>query len=250
MRTFKFVFLILSVVFAAYGNPYPEKFEGRFEGWKSKKNDLIAFFLPKNPVILVAGGHYGNEAIGFSKLWPESKIIVFEPNPHAFELLLTKTSTLSNVEAYQLALNDKSGSFPFYICHGSEGNNPIFEHASSLLKPGPTMQIHYQGPVINVNCVNLDEWNEKKELEHIVDFMRLDLQGSELQVLKSIPKLLSNIKVIHVNTFLYPFREEITQYQKLKSFLENSGFSLLAHWYQEGLVGDAIFIKNDFYDSF
>ena len=227
---------------------YPHRFEGKFEGWSEKKLDLISMFLPLDPVIVQAGAHYGKETVSLAAQWPEAKIICFEPNPHAFNLLRLKTAGCKNTHLYNLALSHQAMISPFYVCYGTTGQDPIYEHASSLLKPSPQMEVHYQGPKLDVECANLDEWCQQNGIDH-VDFLRLDVQGSEMQVLKSSPQILNKIKVIYVATSMFPFREGTTLYEDLKSFLESSGFTFLSHWYREGLEGQAIFVQSSFLDA-
>jgi 2-O-methyltransferase len=247
MRFVFLVFLSLSGWFTSLqANTYPPKVEGSFAGWNQKRLDLISLFLPINPVVIQAGGHYGIETVSFAQRWPNGKIISFEPNPHAFEILSSKTSSSTNVQVYNSALNNYSGNAPFYLCYGSSGKDPAFEHASSLLKPSAGMEIHYQGPVITVDCVLLDEWCYEHQIDH-VDFLCLNLQGAELQVLKSSPEILKSVTCISVHTNLFPFRKGTTHYVDLKNFLEKSGFQLLTHWYREGLDGDAIFVKKSYF---
>ncbi len=225
---------------------YPRRFEGKFEQWESKKFALIALFLPPDPVILHAGAHYGEETKELALCWPFGKVMGFEPNPRAFGFSLTNTAFLKNLELYPYALYDREGIEPFYICHGTGGDSYDFEHSSSLLWPSEAMAWHYRGPTIHVECVTLDEWCASKEIEH-VDFLRLDLQGAELQALKEAYKILKTIKVIHVETNFFLFRIGTTLYPELREFLEEVGFTLLSHWYREGLTGSAIFINNHFY---
>jgi FkbM family methyltransferase len=136
----------------------------------------------------------------------------------------------------------------FYVCYGSTGDEPIYEHASSLLKPSPEMEVHYQGPELGVECVVLDDWCHQNGVDHI-DYLRLDVQGSELQVLQSSPQILSGVKVIDVATNFFPFRIGTTMYQDLNEFLTTSGFTLISHCYREKLEGNALYINDHFFDD-
>ncbi len=246
-RRFLLILICFSTIHVcADADPYPSKFDGNFEAWSDKRLDLLSLYLPKDPIILVAGALYGNEVKTMANKWPDAHILSFEPNPHAFEILSSTTAYLDRVKAYPLALNDQAGTATFYVCHGTNGDNPIFEHASSLLKPTPGMAIHYQGPVIDVECVNLDQWCQENDVTHI-DCLRLNVRGSEYQVLNSSPHIVDHAKVIFINTFIYPFREDNTIYDDLDAFLCKKGFRLLAHWYRMGLEGEAIYVRNDYF---
>lgn len=229
-----------SVSFAA--DPYPWRFEGICQEFKDNPLDLIKAFIPKDPVIFEAGGHYGVDTARFSNKWPDAHIISFEPNPNAFEKLLALSIEQVNIFPYQLAVANFNGAGILHVCYGTSGNDPIFEGASSLLPASEGMKIHYQGPKVMVDCVILDDWCKVNGVSKI-DFMWLDLEGMELQVLKSSPDILKTVSVIYTETNFQEFRIGMTQYAALRSFLEKSGFHLLSHWYQENLQGNAIFVK-------
>ncbi|MCB1111133.1 MAG: FkbM family methyltransferase [Chlamydiia bacterium] len=224
------------------GSPYPEKSTGEYKKHKNRRLDLIATFLPENPVFFEAGGHYGHDTVKMSAHWPKGRLIAFEPNPHAFQMFEKNTIGCQNVEGYNLAVNNYNGTATLYVCYGTEGNNPEYEGASSLLEPSEMMEIHYRGPRIEVPCVILDDWCKANAVDHI-DFMWLDLEGLELQVLTSSPHILGTVQVIYTETNFMEFRKGMTQYKELETFLESQGFKMVAHWYLEGLQGDAIFIR-------
>jgi FkbM family methyltransferase len=210
---------------------------------RNSKITLLISSVPlsqKNPVILEAGGHYGLDTEKMAYKWPKATIHTFEPNPNAFSKLITLEN--HNIHPYQKALAQFNGKGCFYICYGTTGDNPIFEGASSLLPASEGMKIHYQGPIEAVDCVILDDWCLDNGVDKI-DFMWLDLEGMELQVLKSSPKILKTVKCIYTETNFQEFRLGMTQYAELRKFLEDSGFYMLSHWYQENLQGNALFIR-------
>lgn len=232
---------------SAQADPYVESFEGKYKEYTDKRLDLIAHFLPEDPIIFEAGGHYGTDTIKFAYQWPSSDILSFEPNPHAFELLQEATIGMENVSIYNLAVNNYNGTATLNVCYGTNGDDPIFEGASSLLESSEWMDIHYQGPKVEVPCVILDDWCATNDIDHI-DFMWLDLEGLELQVLTSSPQILSKVKVIYTETNFRPFRKKMTQYKQLRRFLESNGFAMLSHWYVRGLQGNAIFVRKELLD--
>ncbi len=236
-----YIFLILSANLIA-NDPYPWRHEGICKEFKDRPLDLIAAFISKEPVIFEAGAHYGSSTIKMSYKWPKGKIICFEPNPSGYEKLLELSSYRDNIFPYPLAVSDFNGVMPFYICYGSNGNDAKFEGASSLLPASEQMKIHYRGPQIFVDSIILDEWCRVNNIESI-EFMWLDMEGMELQTLKSSQNILKTVKCIYTETNFQEFRQGMTQYAELRRFLEESGFYLLAHWYQENLQGNAIFIR-------
>ncbi|MBI5345790.1 MAG: FkbM family methyltransferase [Chlamydiae bacterium] len=224
----------------------PPRFEGMFEEYSNKRLELIAKFLPENPVVFEAGGHNGEDTVKFLNTWPKAKIISFEPFPEAFEKLKKTTSGLSNVSCYNIAVNNVNGKAIFYVCKGLIYGDS--ESASSLLEPSEMMKDAYKGPKIEVPCVVLDDWCKKNKVDHL-DFMWLDLEGLELLTLQSSPKILSTVKVIYTETNFQELRKGMPQYADLKAFLEKAGFKLLSHWYEENFQGNAIFVKKEIFDA-
>jgi uncharacterized protein YfaT (DUF1175 family) len=108
------------------------------------------------------------------------------------------------------------------------------------------MRQHYQGPLIEVDCVILDDWCQANAVSGF-DFMWLDLEGYELQALSKSLVILSTVNAIYVETNFQNFRVGMTQFVDLRKFLEGNGFKLLSHWYHDGLQGNAIFIKKELF---
>ncbi|MBS0585397.1 MAG: FkbM family methyltransferase [Verrucomicrobia bacterium] len=239
--------LLLIFIIPLSAIEYPYRFEGAGEEFQKQQLDLISLFLPQDPIILEIGAYCGAETVSLATKWPLGTVIAFEPNPSVYPKLMSSTQGFYNIETYNLAASNITGEAPFYICHGTHGKDPSFEHASSLLPPSNEMRVHYEGPVITVPTTLLDTWC-KENLIQKVDFMRLDLQGAELQVLQSSPEILKSVQVISLETYFFPFRLGTTMYRDLRQFLEAAGFRLLSHWYREGLQGQAIFIKNEAID--
>jgi FkbM family methyltransferase len=185
------------------------------------------------------------------KLWPKARIIVFEPNPHAFSILKKniKNSTAKNVEVHNLALHNYNGLTPLYVCYGMKGDNPAYEYASSVLPLTPEMQIYCKGVRIETPCVVLDDWCREAGIDH-VDVLKLELEGLELPVLESSPNILKDVKVIYIKTIIHPHRVGMTQYEDLRRFLEKSNFVLLSHWYQPQINGYAIFLSREIFDAY
>ncbi len=205
---------------------------------------IIDSYLPEAPTVFEAGAYQGNDSVKMANMWPKGKILSFEPNPSAFNLYQEKAKNYSNMFGYNLAVNNYNGIATFYLCWGTDGKDPIFEGASSLLTPSAAMSKHYMGPKIEVPCVILDHWCRDNKVKNI-DFMWLDLEGFEIQLLKSSPEILKTVKVIYTETNFFQFRQGTTTYSVLKKFLNKQGFNMIAHWYSEGLQGDAIFVRKE-----
>jgi 2-O-methyltransferase len=242
-----FLLVFLLNIQSGYGYYLERRYEGLNALWKAAEDVesrllIVGEFIPENPTIFEAGAYDGNESVKMAQHWPQGRIIAFEPNPNIFARFQEKTFGFENIVGYPLAVNTYDGGAKFYLCRGSSGTETIYEGASSLLKFVKHREADCEGPVINVSCVVLDHWCEENEVEAI-DFMWLDLEGFEMQFLKSSPKILDTVKVIYTETNHQKLREGMTQFKELNSFLETKGFRVIAHWFNEGYQGDAIFVR-------
>lgn len=248
LKQIVFYILVFSGNLIAEDSPYALRFEGLFkEIYYASDHDLIEKIIDPSDTILEAGAFDGTDTVRLARMVPQGKVISFEPNPPRYAQLCEKTKNLSNVSTYPFALSSKNEEATFYVCYGTQ-HDPIYEGASSLLPPAESMKIHYQGPIIKVPSYKLGDWC-KEHHQTKIDFMWLDLEGAELQVLSNALRILSTVKAIYVETNFYEFREGMTQYADLKEFLEKNEFRLLAHSYHQGLQGNAIFVRSTLFDQ-
>lgn len=201
-----------------------------------KELEIVAKFLPENPMILEAGAHYGEDTVKLSKKWPKGKIFAFEPNPKAFERLREEVKNQTNVTIFPFGLFSKTAEIGFWVNPGDEG-------ASSILEDNrlPEFTEYYKGAYqIPIFCMNLDEWAKKEGITHI-DYMWLDLEGVEGQVLSSAPNILKTVQVISTEVNFRRFRKEMTLFSELELFLKSQGFILYKLMGTPGWQATAIF---------
>lgn len=224
---------------------HPVKFEGTHHEFKENKLDLIAKFLPENPVIIEAGAHRGSDSIKLARTWPQGTVISFEPNPASFANLAQNVKSMANVQAHNMALADAKGTSELFVgtAAGCEREEQVAE-VSSTLEPTENLLGVFAGPKLEVSATVLDSWCKENKINQ-VDLLRLDVEGAELQILKSSPIAVSSAKVIYTPTYFQEKRKGMGLFQDLKGHLESQGFTLLSHWYAENNEGEAIFIKNE-----
>ncbi len=197
--------------------------------------NLLDLVLPSDPVVLEAGAHYGEDTASLAKRWSSGKVLAFEPNPAAFCKLREAVEPYSHVVATQCALADFNGTTTLYLCDDNDG-------PSSLLMPIKEMKDFLAGQQLEVPCVVLDDWCKEKGIAGI-DFMWLDMEGFEIQMLKSSPEMLSHVKVIYTETNHFPYRLGTAMFDDLKGFLEKKGFEMALHNFIEHVQGDAVFVR-------
>lgn len=106
--------------------------------------------------------------------------------------------------------------------HLSSGDS---EGSSSILQPKAHLARHpgvHFNTEIRVPTVTLDEWFARHQIG--IDFMWLDLQGAELEVLKSGERLLGTLSAIHSEVWLEEGYAGVPLYEEVRGWLADRGF--------------------------
>jgi FkbM family methyltransferase len=179
------------------------------------KKQIYKFSSNKTEIVIVdCGANIGLSIIYFKKLFPNAKIIAFEPDNKIFEILKKNIQSfnLLNVELHQKACWNAETTLPFYQ-EGADGGR----HASDVVKEN----------IIFVETVRL-----KNYLNRDIDFLKIDIEGAEFEVLNDSIDMLHNVKNIFIE-----FHSFVGQEQKLPEILnvlKIAGFRL--HISAPGLV--------------
>lgn len=199
--------------------------------------DFIKQWLPESPIILEAGGHFGEDTNRMKTVWSDATMHVFEALPSSFKIMVDATQHLSNVKCYPYALTNYTGTAFFYI--------DIYNSAASSIDyPVDWNEHEFDKIPIEVPCTTLDDWASENNISSI-DFIWFDLEGHELYALQGALGLLKSVKVIYTEISFQPIRENSCSYFDLRHFLESEGFHEVWKSSETGLFGDALFVKAD-----
>lgn len=119
---------------------------------------------------------------------------VFEANPKRYEKLYRKHSKKSNIKLFNYAVADYDGEVELNISSNNEGAS------SSLGTFNPKWQEQQAGTNIQmiekarVPCINLLNFCQQNNIDHIDDYIS-DIQGMDLQVLKTMQPMIENKKI-------------------------------------------------------
>lgn len=151
------------------------------EIYLSKVYDL--FPPEENSLIFDVGAHIGLYSLKFSNL-PKTKIIAIEPYRENFKLLTKnlKINNVKNVIPVNSLVLDKSTFVNFYSLQ--------FFPASSIFP----QRLDKLNKTIKMKAITLDELFKKYKKYNKI-FIKLDVEGSELKVLKGAKEILKNSKV-------------------------------------------------------
>jgi len=130
-------------------------------------------------IVFDIGAYVGDTALWFSKaVGPQGKVYAFEPEPSNFAKLKAnlERNKVTNVIPLQLALSETEGEMQVASAAGSS----VITQASS-------------GTGTSVKVTTIDKFVEANELPR-VDFIKMDVEGHELKVLKGAHETIQAFK--------------------------------------------------------
>ena len=101
---------------------------------------------------------------------------------------------------------------------------------------------------VEIDCNTLDSIILKKFPETNFDFIKIDAQGAELNILKGSEKLLENCIGLHLELFTIPMYKEIALIDEVERYLSKLGFKLAIKFPPHGTFNsqnDCVFLKTD-----
>ncbi|MDY0097368.1 MAG: FkbM family methyltransferase [Candidatus Dojkabacteria bacterium] len=185
-------------------------------------NQESYFFKSNNPqpFIVDIGSHIGISVLYFKSIYPKSKILAFEPNPYSFDILNENIhiNGLEDIKTVNMAVSSKIGDTVLHIDATING----WESNSSLMEGSWNGRENTKG--IPVQSTTLDSY-----LKNImcIDMLKIDTEGSELDILKSHRKILPKVENISVE--YHPVRD-----RKIKKLLDILKEYFLLEIYMDG----------------
>lgn len=204
-------------------------------------------YLPDNPIIVEAGAYKGKETIAIATQLPKAIVHAFEPVPELFAQLKANTAHLSNVHCHQLALSDHTGILKLHLAEHPDRPG-IASQGTSALNPKERLSLSplIFPKIIEVPAITLDDWAKQQNIDHI-DLLWLDLQGFELAVMQSSPRIMATVKTILTEVQFTQAYEGNPEYPQVRSWLEGQGFTMIGKDFPDNptwFSGNALFMKN------
>lgn len=193
--------------------------------------DVAAFrtFIKPGSVVFDVGANIGQYALLASKLVGErGQVYAFEPSPEVLAKLQEniRLNSAENIEVVAKAVTAESGMMQFYTAN-EQGNQGV----GSLL-PAEEYRAHTRSAEsIEVEALSLDDFCEAQGIEH-VDFLKIDVEGFDLEVLKGAEKLMERNPDLVVFSEVEPLNlsQVDTTVEDFYHFTEAHGFQA---WYAE-----------------
>ena len=211
--------------------------------------------LEHNPLTIVDVGASGGLQSRWRMLEPWINPILFEPDPSSFNHLVNTSH-----ESYTIlntALSDKKGRISLHICNKAEVSS-IYEPNFEFLNLFHNPERFYVEKKIMVETDTLENQLVENEINEI-DFIKIDAQGHELNILKGAGTYLDGTIGIETEVEFSPMYVGQPLFNDVNQFLTAKSFDLIDikryYWKRQStanifqnkgqlVFGDALYLKS------
>lgn len=187
--------------------------------------DTLQQLLGQETLRVLDIGARGELAPRFRPLAGHVEIVGFEPNAEECDRLnaALRGSAWRAARVLPYAVGRTAADRPFYVTVAPE--------LSSLLEPN-TVEVGRAGwqvrEVARVDTVALDDLAARGELPRPVDFLKIDTQGSELEILRGgEARVLDELLGIAVEVEFRPLYRGQPRFSEVEQYVRGHGFDLL-----------------------
>jgi FkbM family methyltransferase len=176
-------------------------------------------------IVFDVGANAGQSAGIYLARFPDSHIYCFEPASTTFRQLRENLKNNDRVDFYQLALGSSKG----------KGNMVLQGIPEMFFLSGQSKESPGGGEVTteSVDVVSMDEFCQTKGIDHI-DYLKIDTEGGDLEVLKGAVNLLAGqrIDLVQVEAGMNPGNKRHVPFETLQEFLNSHDYFLFGIYEQ------------------
>jgi 2-O-methyltransferase len=203
--------------------------------------DLVRRLVGReDPTLLEIGCNDGDHSLWLAGLFPSARIHCFEPDPRAAARFRRKTAGHPRLQLHEIAIGAHDGEADFHqsdgLINGYEELMPDgWDYSGSLRPPKEHLKVHARiqfGRTLKVRASTLDTWCAAHGIGP-VDFLWMDVQGAEADVLDGARRTLGSIRYLYTE---YDERELYEGQVGLRGLAERlPGFRLIRRYPNDAL---------------
>jgi FkbM family methyltransferase len=194
----------------------------------------LAGLLPRPLVVIDVGCRWG-----FADMWhplePHVELVGFDPDATECRRLAEENATRTNFRFVPQALADHEGERTLYVT-AQPACSSFYPPNKEVVVARPALGEVFLVEEVIVPVTTLDRWTEDANLAP--DFIKLDVQGAELGVLKGAERCLTHVRALEIEVCLNPMYQDQPLLGDIDCFLRERGFVLwrLGHLVHYGLA--------------
>ena len=196
--------------------------------------DLVKKYDLKIKGIIHVGGHHGEELEDYIDEGIQN-IILFEPLSDCFDVIGYKCQDLNaNIEGHQVALGSERGIAKMYVSDNEK-------QSSSILKPKVHLTHHPHVKFPETEEVDVGRMDDYQTGGY--NFLNMDVQGYELEVLKGATETLKKVRYVYCEVNRDEVYENNAYVEEIDEFLSNYGMTRVETDWEGEIWGDALYIR-------
>lgn len=216
----------------------------------------------KRPVIFDVGANRGQSILKFKKNFQEPFIHAFEPHPEEFTRLSRLFENDDSLFLQRMAVGSEAGRLPFHINANSAHSsfNELVADTEWIRRRSKEMGLPTQKYTIKqteVEVTTIDRYCEGVGIERI-DFLKVDTQGFEREVLSGAKNMLSKaaIEVIQIEMIFSHIYEKTINISDIEENLVPNGYKLFGASRSGNMLEnyifetDLIYVSNAVFEQF
>jgi len=213
------------------------------KGVAATTEHLHIFKQESYATLIDAGANRGQFSLLLKGLYPNIKILAFEPLQQPRDIFQSLFKTSSNVEIFPYALADKEATMSMNVAYKNDSSSLLeFTKVSDMF---PSARFSH---LENVEVRRLDRILKNSDLISPV-LLKIDVQGYEREVLLGSEQLIKHIDAIYVEASFIDMYKDQVLFEELYEMLLGQGFYLkrIGHisgsYWQPGSYGDFLFSR-------
>jgi FkbM family methyltransferase len=199
----------------------------------------LAFALSRSLTVVDVGCRWGPAAAWLEL--PGVRVIGFDPDEEECRRLAERTGERAAARFVPVALGRHAGPARLHLTH-EPACSSLYPPDVGLIETRPALVVITPAGQTDVELDTLDAWTEREGVDR-VDFVKLDTQGSELDILRGAERILQTVRAIEVEVEFNPIYQGQPLFGDVDDYLRTRGFVLwrlgdLAHYSLPGGVSD------------
>lgn len=166
--------------------------------------------VEEHDTVIDIGANVGMFTLYASQKATSGKVFAFEPFEENYKLLMNQVNTnhLKNVFAFKKGVFNKEGKQDLFL--------------SGINTGGHSIQFEQEGGKITIDVITLSKFCADNNINRI-DFLKIDCEGSEFEILKSDPSILQKVSKLVMEC--HPYGDETVD--GMIDLLKNNGFHVI-----------------------
>jgi len=185
-------------------------------------DELWEHKLRADPLQIVDIGASGHIHPRWKKATADIKAILFEPDARAYDKLTSRAS--DSYVPLNSALSDRTGHADFHLCKKQDVSS-LYLPNLGFLQEFPDVERFEVVDTIKIATDTLDNQLQRAGIDE-VDFLKIDVQGHELPILRGAMKTLRAVIGLELEVEFVEIYKAQPLFPELHSFVAQMGFEL------------------------